>query len=83
MRLELLCPACGLRDFDSSKYKSMILLAQNLALVQFCCPSCGMSLAVTMRLTPAQYRAASKRLAEQSVSLQTDTAAKPSISYTS
>jgi hypothetical protein len=36
-----------------------------------------------MRLTPAQYRAASKRLAEQSVSLQTDTAAKPSISYTS
>jgi predicted RNA-binding Zn-ribbon protein involved in translation (DUF1610 family) len=82
MRLELLCPACGLRDFDSSEYESMILLAQNLALVQFACPACGMKLSVTLRLTQSLYREASKRLAAQDTQ-ERPPSRPPAISYTS
>ncbi|MDR2197339.1 MAG: hypothetical protein LBO07_05175 [Coriobacteriales bacterium] len=65
MRLELLCPACGLRPFDSDEYESMILLAQNLALTQFTCPNCNRSLSVMLRLTQSLHHAALKRLAAQ------------------
>jgi hypothetical protein len=83
MRLELLCPACGLRVFDSNDYDSMILLAQNLALVQFRCPGCGLNLSVTMRLTQTLYREAIKRLAQQDGDKPTELPTKAAISYAS
>jgi hypothetical protein len=51
MRLELLCPACGVRDFDFDDYETLVLLAPNLALMQFTCPGCGIHLSVTLKLT--------------------------------
>lgn len=51
MRLELLCPACGVRTFDFDDFESLVLLAPNLALVQFVCPGCGISLSATLKLT--------------------------------
>jgi predicted RNA-binding Zn-ribbon protein involved in translation (DUF1610 family) len=51
MRFELLCPACGVRDFDFDDYESLVLLAPNLALVQFKCPCCGIHLSATLKLS--------------------------------
>jgi hypothetical protein len=56
MRLELLCPACGIHDFDFDRFESLVLLAPNLALVQFICPSCGIKLSATLKLTPEMQR---------------------------
>jgi hypothetical protein len=51
MRLELLCPACGVRDLDFDDYEALVLLAPNLALMRFTCPGCGIHLSVTLKLT--------------------------------
>jgi hypothetical protein len=51
MRLELLCPACGVREFDFDDYEKLVLLAPNLALMQFRCSRCGIHLSVTLKLT--------------------------------
>lgn len=61
MRLELLCPACGIRDFDFDNFESLVLLAPNLALVQFICPSCGIKLSATLKLTPEMQRKVQRR----------------------
>jgi hypothetical protein len=46
MRLELLCPGCGLRTFDYEDYESMVMLAPDKALMQFGCPTCGLHLSI-------------------------------------
>jgi hypothetical protein len=62
MRLELLCPACGIRDLDFDDHENLVLLAPNLALVQFSCPSCGIHLSVTLRLTPEMQHRIRQRI---------------------
>ncbi|MDR0347174.1 MAG: hypothetical protein LBH56_02215 [Coriobacteriales bacterium] len=62
MRLELLCPACGIRDFDFDDYESLVLLAPNLALMRFACSCCGIHLGVTLKLTPEMQRRVQRRL---------------------
>jgi hypothetical protein len=66
MRLELLCPACGVHDFDFDDHKNLVLLAPNLALVQFVCPRCGIRLSVTLKLTPEMQGEVRQRLAAAS-----------------
>jgi hypothetical protein len=62
MRLELFCPACGVRDFDFDLYEGLVLLAPNLALVHFTCPGCGGRLSVTLKLTAAMQHEVQRRL---------------------
>jgi hypothetical protein len=62
MRLELLCPACGVRDFDFDEYESLVLLAPNLALAQFSCSRCGIHLSATLKLTPEMRHRVHRRL---------------------
>jgi hypothetical protein len=62
MRFELLCPACGVHDFDFDNYETLALLAPNLALTQFCCPRCGIHLSATLKLTPEMRRRVQQRL---------------------
>ncbi|MCL2151263.1 MAG: CpXC domain-containing protein, partial [Coriobacteriia bacterium] len=54
MRLELYCPACGIREFDFTSYRSAVMLAPNLALMRFTCPSCQTPLHVSIKLSRAQ-----------------------------
>jgi predicted RNA-binding Zn-ribbon protein involved in translation (DUF1610 family) len=73
MRLELLCPACGIREFDFDDFESLVLLSPNLALVQFICPGCGISLSATLKLTPEMQRKLQQRQAQgKSVSFASD-----------
>ncbi len=51
MRIELLCPACGACNFDFNDYESVVLLAPNLALMQFSCSRCKIHLSATVKLT--------------------------------
>ncbi|MDR1015573.1 MAG: hypothetical protein LBL86_11460 [Coriobacteriales bacterium] len=62
MRLELFCPACGVRDFDFDHYEGLVLLAPNLALVHFACPGCGVRLSVTLKLTTQMQHEMQRRL---------------------
>jgi hypothetical protein len=62
MRLELLCPACGVRDFDFDAYEALVLLAPNLALMRFTCPGCGIHLSATLKLTPEMQHSIQQRL---------------------
>ncbi|MDR3052479.1 MAG: hypothetical protein LBU48_01275 [Coriobacteriales bacterium] len=39
-----------MRTFDYDDYESMIMLAPNMALMQFCCPTCEMHLSITTEL---------------------------------
>ena len=56
MRCKLLCLACGVHTVDFENYHSMIQLAPNLALMQFLCPGCGLSLSVLVKLTAEMQR---------------------------
>lgn len=56
MRIELLCPACGACNFDFDDYESVVLLAPNLALMQFTCPRCKIHLSATVKLTSEMQR---------------------------
>jgi len=80
MQLELLCPACGLRQVDFDSYESMILLAPNLALMQFKCDSCNLNLSVTVKLNPSLQRLVQQRVAQQE---DTVTQSPGSVSYAS
>lgn len=62
MRFNLLCPACGVREIDFDQYESMVLLAPNLALMQFSCPGCGIHLSATIKLSPEMQRIVQKKL---------------------
>jgi hypothetical protein len=62
MRLELLCPACGVRDFNFDEYETLVLLAPNLALAQFSCSRCGIHLSATLKLTPEMRHRVQRRL---------------------
>jgi hypothetical protein len=62
MHLELLCPACGIRDLDFDDHETLVLLAPNLALAQFSCPGCGIHLSVTVKLTPDMRHRVQQRL---------------------
>ena len=50
MRCEIHCPACGKHAMDFESYKSMVLLAPNLALMQYICPGCRVTLCATVKL---------------------------------
>jgi len=50
MRCELHCPACGAHTIEFESYKSIILLAPNLALLQYACPGCRITLCATVKL---------------------------------
>jgi predicted RNA-binding Zn-ribbon protein involved in translation (DUF1610 family) len=52
MRLELLCPGCGLQIFDYEDYESMVMLAPDKALMQFGCPTCGLHLSIATSIPP-------------------------------
>jgi predicted RNA-binding Zn-ribbon protein involved in translation (DUF1610 family) len=67
MRLELLCPACGVRDFDFDEYESLILFAPNLALVQFKCPCCGIHLSATLKLSATMRHQVRRMLDEKGI----------------
>ncbi|MDR2957347.1 MAG: hypothetical protein LBU61_04085 [Coriobacteriales bacterium] len=54
MRFELYCPGCGVREVDFESYHSVIMLAPNLALMQFDCPCCQTPLHVSVKLNRAQ-----------------------------
>jgi hypothetical protein len=56
MHLELLCPACGIREVDFEAFNSTIMLAPNLALMQFDCPVCQTPLEVTVKLSRSQQQ---------------------------
>ena len=56
MRCKLLCPVCGAHTIDFNTYTSMVVLAPNLALMQFDCPQCKMILSATVKLTPEMQR---------------------------
>jgi predicted RNA-binding Zn-ribbon protein involved in translation (DUF1610 family) len=62
MHLELLCPACGIRELDFDDHETLVLLAPNLALAQFSCPGCGIHLSVTVKLTPDMRHRVQQRL---------------------
>jgi hypothetical protein len=62
MHFELLCPACGAHDCDFDDYETLILLAPNLALVQFICSGCGTHLSATLKLAPTMQRVIQQRL---------------------
>jgi predicted RNA-binding Zn-ribbon protein involved in translation (DUF1610 family) len=64
MRFELLCPACGVRDFSFDDYESLVLLAPNLALMQFKCPCCGIHLSATLKLSAKMRYQVQKMLDE-------------------
>lgn len=50
MRLELLCPECGPRVVHYESFESMIVLAPNVALMSFKCPTCGLHLSITSEI---------------------------------
>jgi len=52
MRCELHCPACGVHTIEFENYKSLIALAPNLALMQYTCPGCRITLCATVKLPP-------------------------------
>jgi hypothetical protein len=62
MRIELLCPACGACNFDFNDYESVVLLAPNLALMQFKCPHCKIHLSATVKLTKEMQHLLQKKL---------------------
>jgi len=64
MRFDLFCPSCGDHSVDYDDYKSIILLAPNLALMQFTCPGCGLLLSAMIKLSPELQRSIQQRLNE-------------------
>jgi hypothetical protein len=54
MRFELYCPGCGIRAVDFETYHSAVMLAPNLALMQFDCPCCQTPLHVNVKLSLTQ-----------------------------
>ena len=81
MQLELLCPVCGVHKVDFEDYSSTILLAPNLALMQFKCTSCDISLSVTVKLTAEMLHRINMRIQHQGVGEQSAVIDK--ISYAS
>jgi len=71
MRFNLLCPACGVREIDFDEFESMVLLAPNLALMQFTCPGCGIRLSATIKLSSEMQRMIQKKInSDDSKSIQ-------------
>ena len=52
MRCKLLCPSCGSHTIEFESFKAMVLLAPNLALMQYSCPGCKLSLCTTVKVSP-------------------------------
>jgi hypothetical protein len=65
MRIELLCPACGACNFDFNDYESVVLLAPNLALMQFSCSRCKIHLSATVKLTTEMQHMIKQRMDKQ------------------
>ena len=61
MRCELHCVACGMHTVDFDECQSVVLLAPNMALVQFICPGCGTKLSATIRLSGEILQNVNKR----------------------
>jgi predicted RNA-binding Zn-ribbon protein involved in translation (DUF1610 family) len=76
MRFELLCPACGVRDFNFDDYESLVLLAPNLALVQFKCPCCGIHLSATFKMAAKMRHQVQKMLNETETAAAQNTGRK-------
>lgn len=62
MRIDLLCPSCGDHYVDFDDYESVVLLAPNLALMQFVCPGCGLPLSALIKLSPELLRIIQQKL---------------------
>ncbi|MCL2137523.1 MAG: hypothetical protein FWH40_08430, partial [Coriobacteriia bacterium] len=54
MRFEFSCPGCGVRALEFEAFETAIMLAPNLALMRFECPTCKTPLLIKVRLNKAQ-----------------------------
>ena len=77
MRCELHCPACGRHTIDFESYKSMVILAPNLALMQYICPGCKVNLSATVKL-PFELQ---HKLHQEKVHAETDGASSSIIEH--
>ncbi|HBT95782.1 MAG TPA: hypothetical protein DEB24_06760 [Coriobacteriia bacterium] len=77
MRIELLCPACGACNFDFDDYESVVLLAPNLALMQFTCPRCKIHLSATVKLTVEMQRHFQQKISATEPVTDAESAAEP------
>ena len=62
------CPNCGSRDIDVTKFKSMMVISDNVAFFTLSCPACGASLS-TIAAIPASLRA---EVAQASTKIRTE-----------